>query len=146
LPFQFATRSSTPAALFLVKKEKKGSRPLQLHGRRQHIEYRRQTFNAAMRCLWKNLEALRKGSGREATTYEQVILALPFFAIAESREKHKCCIAQRGLYASGTNKASDFVGDNVSNSLNWSPHGLGLAAPACFVAWYALLANIDGVA
>ena len=61
---------------------------------------------------------------------------IPFFAIAKSREMHKCCVAQRGLYATEVNKASDFVSDGVANSLTWTPH------PACFVARRAPLDNI----
>ena len=51
---------------------------------------------------------------------------------------HKCCIAQRRLYASEANKASDFVGENIANPLPWKPY------PACLVAVYALRANIHG--
>jgi hypothetical protein len=36
----------------------------------------------------ENWEALRKGSGREATTYEQVIFATSIFDSAENAEMH----------------------------------------------------------
>lgn len=51
---------------------------------------------------------------------------------------HKCCVAQRGLYATEVNKASDFVSDGIANSLTGTPH------PACFVARGAPLDNIHG--
>ena len=52
---------------------------------------------------------------------------------------HKCCVAQRGLYATEVNKASDFVGEHIANPLPWKPY------PACLAAVCSPQANIHAL-